>query len=278
MAISPVYLQFECIRKLQPHYHETFKLLAEHYGTILNNGNRINRTLYTLHNFDQHCTNMYKLISTIILNPNSSYTTDDGLTHEELYILNLAVLFHDISMAVNIHNNRKVHSRESAEYLEHQYLNTDSVLHTRSQLCHNDITALKVIIKAHSDIKGEDVVSEINGINDPELQNDMPSRAGSIRSKLLAGILRLADELDITNTRIGISTYESQLSNEDPDEAESIKHWNNLHCVKDIRNVAERTSMFSIITNDEYIHQQFESGDMPNVVKNLVDVEKKNTG
>ena len=241
------YKRLKCYTEMEDRYKQSFDRLVEHYGEILNNECPISRSLYTLHDFDKHCTNIYKIISNIILH------NMDFLTQKELYLLNISVLMHDISMSTDIHWDRKKHSKQSAIFIQNEIENSSSVLSGEKRqkiLSINDIHSIKNIIEAHSDIKDGSVPDNENGIYNSKLDF---KDAAEVNSKLLAAILRLADELDVTSDRIGDETFSNQLSDENEDERISKIHWENLHYFSQIKFDSEDTTKLLLFCDDDYL-------------------------
>lgn len=266
--INNSYQQTACYLNLDETQKKSLDRLVDHYGEILNQGCPIGNTLFTSHDFNTHCCDIYKIISKIIFCDNVT------ISKKELYILDLAVLFHDISMSIKLDWNRKCHSKESAEYVKKEYKNTSSLLHSESTktLTVNDVNALQHIITAHSDIKDGSVSDDKNGVGNPNLSSDMP---GGINGKLLAAILRLADELDITTDRLGSLVYAEQLSDNDESQAESKKHWKCLHYFSDVINDSEDLTRILLICDDIYITDNLD--DISNIVADMKKIIAKIT-
>ncbi|OUQ22674.1 hypothetical protein B5E77_16470 [Lachnoclostridium sp. An131] len=285
--IAPEYKDFECIKQLGV-YQEAFIKLVECYGQELNGGRIIiEDSVYTLHDFDHHCIEIYKIISDVLLDPKRAYSSP-GLTKRELYILDMAVLFHDISMSQDIMAKRESHSKSSADYVQELFDNTKSLFSKESQLTINELNALKAIIIAHSDIKDGTVPPEEQGLGATALSKPVPAKSGMIRPKLLAGILRLADELDVTNERLGCRSIEEslrkcqekfenmkmQLKVEEGEgllEAEyekyekyveSLSYWKNLYLFSEVRREMQDDTI-QLITDDRYIRELLEQGNTP---------------
>lgn len=284
MQINDEYKNIECIKKLKDQYKNAFFKIVEYYAPKLPEKLVKEGSAYTLHDFNHHCIDIYQIISDVILYPNMAYTSE-GLTDKELYILNLAVLFHDFGMDAYLNCGRKDHSRTSAEYIQEIYHAGDSVFRSQSMLNENEVKALRLIVMAHSDIKDGSIQADENGLNNPELRNDMPAQVGSIRAIFLASILRLADELDITVNRLGNNDIESQLNiikekkllkEEELSQngslhaqeelayfgalAESLEHWERLHFFSTIyRNNGSEEAVIQI--NDDFIKQCCDKGD-----------------
>lgn len=261
------YKNFKCINKMSDAYKKNLYNMVNHYGNILDKGNSINKIAFTLHDFSHHCFNIYKIISQSILQ-DTAYE-QSGLTDEELYILNLSVLFHDISMSNDLHFDRNKHSIQSADFIESEYQTKLSVLR-QSEIAKNQVNALKLIIIGHSDIKGSE---PRNTLEDDKLNDELPGKTEKIRGKLLAGILRLADELDITNSRIGNVDLDKEFNTDDNDEAESKRHWERLHFFKHIEENKEVPSVINLIIDDDYIMDH--EDDIPNIAKGIMEVNNK---
>ena len=137
------------------------------------------------------------------------------LKEHEIYLLDLAVLLHDIGMTQCTGIDRENHSGISAEMIEKAYQNPkDPITESKSQLGRNEIEALKRIVRAHSDMKNHPEGEENNGLKDLKLTNTMPGKTAQkvIRARFLADLLRMADELDITTRRLGKMEIEYELN------------------------------------------------------------------
>nr|WP_288724022.1 hypothetical protein [uncultured Sellimonas sp.] len=276
------YKEFACVKNLGNN-KDIFIKMVEHYGKDLYGKIIMDGSVYTIHDFNTHCVDIYKIISEVLLDPKRAYGSD-GLTEKELYILDMAVLFHDISMSQELATERGNHSEKAAEFVQKLYDTKDSMLHKEGNLSANEIKALKAIIKAHSDVKDGTVPDKERGLNDPKLTDNMPARSGKIRARLLAGILRLADELDITSERLGTMNIEENLKEirEEYNEIEmkiksgegeqlqeklkkykgyieSLSHWENLHLFSQVVRENQDDTVY-LITDEDYLRQQLEDG------------------
>ncbi len=244
----------------------SFDRLVDVYGEKLNSGNKMSTTLFTSHNFNNHCNNIIKIIDKIILN------RKEFLTDKEKYLLFISILFHDISMAVNIECDRKIHSVQSADYLKEEFKNTSSSLYLerdKNNLSQNDIIAISKIIIAHSDVKDGKVKDNENGI----FNKDLCYNNGDVKVKLLAAILRLADEMDITTDRLGSEEFAVQLSEDDDQQFISKQHWRNLHFFSNLQIDSEDISTLCLYCDDEYIRQY--NDDITNIGYNIGKVKEK---
>lgn len=287
--MSQDYLRFKCISNMPEDYQSKFQDIVTLYRPKLNMILFRGGSIYTMHDFEHHCMDLYKIISDYILNSNIAYSETVGaLTPRELFILNLAVLLHDVGMTKNIDFNRDNHSLKSGEIIREDYRNPANPLtETRSGLTINEIDELALIVQAHSDVKDGSIKSCENGLKNPELHNDMPAKIGRIRAKLLADILRMADELDVTTDRVSAFDIEcelekaadeyehiqSQQKTESDEEArkklqamlderkgavESLKHWKKLYYFKDIK-VREDGQAF-IVIDDKQVKREVDGG------------------
>ena len=229
------YKKLECYTYMPEKERICFDKLVEHYSHFLGEGKTENATAtrFTLHDFEHHCYDLFKYISEVILSK-VSYGSG-GLNSRELYILNLAVLFHDISLHLVEGCDRQKHARQSSEWVQDEYENQNTTFSDVCELAETEVYALCAIIMAHSDEKNGD---EKIGLENLELR-DYPAKEGVIRVKLVAGILRLADELDISTLRIGDRRFEGQLKK----LSEEYEQANNQYCTAvdvEIRNNAEQ--------------------------------------
>lgn len=266
--INRSYKETKCYQKLENNYQKALDSLIDFYGKKLNQGCPIGEILYTSHDFDKHCCNLYKIISDIF------FANDMALSQKELYILDLAVLFHDISMATNIRWDRRKHSKESADYVKEESKKIGTILQSEKgkTLTVNDLNALQHIITAHSDIKDGTVSANENGVKNPNLLSNMP---GNINGKLLAAILRLADELDVTSDRLGEQDFVEQLDENDEKQNESIKHWKVLNYFSAVKNDSENSTKLLLVCDDNYITDHLD--DVSNIISDIKFVVKKIT-
>lgn len=207
------YKRFKCIEKMGDEYKQRFEEIVSENAEILAIPIYENGSIYTEHDFDHHCCNLFRIISDLLLDDTAYSADGTGLNSRELYLLNIAVVLHDIGMFEKVDFDRKRHSLLSANKIEEKYrIPQDSLSEGKSGLSRNEIKALKRIVQAHSDVKDGSVSEEENGLKDRKLTNSMPGNQGKhIRARFLANVLRLADELDITNDRLGGADIEAEL-------------------------------------------------------------------
>jgi len=295
MTINIEYQEISCIHNMDLQYQEKFNEIVKQYAPKLPDKILLDNSAFTLHDFNNHCIDIYKIISEVLLYEELAYDENHGLTQKELFILNLAVLFHDIGMDV-LGANRKKHSLNSAQYLEAEYADSRSVFRQVSKLTKSEFYALKAIIIAHSDVKDGTVTSEENGLNSPQLCNHSAHPTGQIRTKFLAGILRIADELDVSSDRIGtgdivqqikegksklIKIKKTQTTNADTEAEikqwegyiESLEYWEKLQY---IINVKRENKKIILKIDDDYVQNGLdESKTVRSIANELVDIQRK---
>jgi orotate phosphoribosyltransferase len=191
---------------------------------------------FTPHDFSNHCNNIYKIISKDIFYKDvltkEKFQDNDvpEISSEAFYLLNIAVLFHDYSMT-NLKCNRLQHSAESAEMFRDFCKSNDFV--GRSILTPKQIKIVSSIIRAHCDIKeiidGKETVKE-KTLESSDLKVFVEGDSeNEIHVRFLAGILRLADELDLTEDRAGSEVEQINLLDEnDPEQKKSKQFWEKL--------------------------------------------------
>lgn len=267
------YKKIQCIEKMDEDYLDRFNSIVDEYAPKLSERVIMNGSAFTLHDFEHHCFDIYKIISEVLFDEELIYKADYGISQRELFILNLAVLFHDIGMFNVLGATRENHSIKSAYFVQKEYDDSRSVFKKKSDLTVNELKALKAIIIAHSDVKDRTVEDKENGMKSPDLK-DYNAKEGKIRAKFLAGVLRLADELDVSSDRLGSGEIEQQIEEgikqyeelKKHDELEanrkelekwqgfmvSLEHWKRLHLISSVqRNEDGKTIELQV--DDDYI-------------------------
>ncbi len=232
-------------------YKKSFDRLAEVYGEELNSQNiNAGNSLFTLHNFDHHCHNIYKIIDKFFSNSLDFFIKNNNTKY--IFKLYLSVLFHDIGMT-DFNLDRNSHSKKSAKEVERLWNNFDSALHKERAgniLDGNDIDEIKLIILAHSDIKDNTVSDDENGLLNPEFD-----KYDEI-IKVLAGVLRIADEFDCDETRLGPELRVNQLNTADPVQKFSKECWDKLKCIKKLEYAKNDTRVILLRLNNEFVFGQ----------------------
>jgi hypothetical protein len=212
-------------------HRRIWNALKDCYAQQLNKGSLIPEVLFTPHDYTHHCCNIYYILSNFLLSENSYSIIEEV----ELFVLNAAVLFHDISMS-KAGCSRDKHATESVEYLRKERENGRC-----RNLVELDVDTFECIcslILAHSDDKTFGNCTEKHIESLPE---DSPPDQ---RLKILAGILRLADELDVSSRRLDRGRFadfrealSSTLVLDRPDIEilqESLKHWDRCNYIRKI--------------------------------------------
>lgn len=267
------YKTIQCIEKMEKEYFDRFEEIVKEYSVKLSDRVIMNGSAFTLHDFEHHCFNIYKIISEILFDEELIYKHDYGISQRELFVLNLSVLFHDIGMYNVLGATRENHSLKSAEYIQKEYDDSRSVLRKKADLTNNELKALKSIVAAHSDIKDGSVKDEYNGMKSLDLK-DYTAKQGKIRARFLAGVLRLADELDISSDRLGTGEIEQQIeegiekyeklrksadtgvNQKELEQWEgfriSLEHWKRLHLISSVQRNADGKTI-EILIDDDYV-------------------------
>ena len=282
------YLKYKCVQKMSSEDINRFKKIVQQYAGRLNETDASNGKIYTLHDFNHHCRNLYRIISEDILADNAY--GDDGLTDRELYILNIAVLLHDIGLKDKVYIDRERHAKLSAKIIEDEYArNYSAISEAESNLSQNDIYALSAIVEAHSDDKSEMIIK--CALDNKELTNDMVGSFGQIRAHFLANILRMADELDITTERLGgfniiqeLEEAKKQLIKEEVNEGEkiqnyknavgSLEHWKRLLYFSEI--YSDESGTVHAVMDKHYIGRVIEGGgSLDEIISQTKKIRKK---
>ena len=284
-SVNENYKKLPCYKKMQSDNKKAFDSLAAYYGTLLNKGPDRGITLYTTHDFDHHCFDLYRIISLYLVGDAGL----EQLNSEELYLLNLSVLLHDISMCKGGYEkgkptafNRDIHSLQSEQWIRHEYSTEKSHLNEHG-LSKTQIDMICMICKAHSDLKGHK--DGPGGLSDPNLPYKKTGTTEEIRVKALAGILRMADELDVTSDRLINSDKTDSLildagNDKRPEvqqfaasDKESIKHFQRLKLVDELEK--RDTSTLVLMLNSDQAQKRIDEGDELNLTDDLAAIREK---
>ena len=170
-----------------------------------------------------------------------------------------------------------------------------------TDLTPSEIKALKAIVVAHSNVKDGTVNSQENGLNSPMLKEYDAKDGKPIRTKFLAGVLRLADELDVSSERVGQGDLEQQIeegkkkyeklkesaqTEKQKKELErwdkyfdSLKHWKKLHLILSVKRSQDGETI-ELIVDDEYVERCLDGGNTEkalarDLVEIYLEIEKK---
>lgn len=249
MSINTDYQYRDFFLKMEEKYQKEFSKLAIHYGNYINTLNiNAGKTLYTRHDFDVHCINIYQIIDDLFIE-SFNFLTPHSDT-KNIFKLYLAILLHDVGMT-DFNINRDAHSKKSVDYVMEQWENSSSPLHNlrvNNILNQNDIYDICLMILAHSDIKDGSIDESCNGLSNPKFAD-----CRSDRIIIMAAILRLADELDCSASRLGDERRIEQLDQSDPEQKKSLEHWDKLHCISRVYMSNEDNRYIVLELNDYYV-------------------------
>lgn len=284
-VISMKYQQLPCYDKMDEQDQKIFDKLADHYGRMLNEGAKRTLTIYTAHDFDHHCFDLYRIISLYLLNVRGI----QELTSEERYLLNISVLLHDMSMCKGGYENgsstpfnREIHSLQSAQWIRHEYESEGRPLN-ESGLTSSQIEMICSICQAHSDLKDR---ADSSGLFAPDLEYMKTGDTGAIRVKALAGILRIADELDVSSHRLRNPNEIDALLTESSDDEqpevkefikrdrESVKHFRRLLLIVDLEKTKNITEI-ALKLDSAQVQKRLDASDELNLVDDLRKVLNK---
>lgn len=260
MEIDEVLYEFSCIKKMGRSYFLKWENIKNHYAPLLDQGPIRRPIAYTYHDYTHHCFDVYKIVDRVILfNPQ--------LSEQEWFLLNTAILLHDFSMTF-ANFNRLIHSKQSADWLLKQ-MDSDTVL--KSNLNQNEAEAIALIIQAHSDCKGiengKEKIEQFTLENEKIVDLMDCDGAFDVHVRFLAAILRIADECDVTCSRLRTADFES-LDETDVEQRNSIEQWLRLKCFKRISRNREN---LELVVDDRYVqnHSQ-EISDIERRIKKVV--------
>lgn len=246
MEIDQELYKLSCINKMGEQYIRKWENIKEQYAERLDRGAVHKPIAYTLHDYMHHCFNIYKIVDKVIL-------FKPSLSEQEWFILNTAILLHDISMS-SVNFDRLIHSKQSADWLLDQMEN-DTVI--KSNLNPSEAEAVALIIQAHSDCKrnvhGKEEIEQYTLENEKmeELMNC--SGADDVHVMFLAAVLRIADECDVTRDRVGTVDFEG-LDETDKEQGYSKEQWLQLKCFK---SIARKGDQLELTVDDIYVQRHF---------------------
>ena len=179
-------------------------------------------TDFTPHAFSHIC-DLYNIISTIFVEP----IQDDKakFNSKELLMLNLGVYFHDVGMHQKLldEETRSQHAKIAADKAK-EFLNDYFSTKEKSSVC--GTTGIEFIAKicgSHSNTNGGD--DDLNISNLEVCYQPLETAQIYIRLRLIAAVLRMADELDICNSRVETAIHTKSNSSMPEDVQISDMHW-----------------------------------------------------
>lgn len=265
MEIDKELYQLPCIKEMGDSYFKKWENIKNQYAPILDRGPIYRPIAYTHHDYSHHCYNIYKIVCKVILH-------EPKLSKQECFILNVAILLHDYSMTLP-NFERLTHSKQSADWLLEQ-MDKDTVL--RENLNSSEAEAIALIIEAHSDCKkivGDREEIEQFTLENVEIQDEMDcDGAQNVQVKFLAAVLRIADECDVTRSRLGTDSF-GRLDENDNEQRYSKEQWLQLKCFKSLNRKGET---LELIIDDKYVNNHDnEKEDIERRVKKVVSKIRK---
>lgn len=264
MGVIESLTKLDSIKKMGDRYNNIWMRLTNRYAKRLDESPILKKVAYTNHDFSHHCKDIYVLIDSVLLK-------NIRLTEEEYFVLAVAVLMHDISMTKE-NCDRLCHSEQSAKYIQEEVDKGEDVW---KDVPIQHISIIKQVVEAHSDLK-EKTANGKTKIVKYTLQETSDVQKGELAEKIhvkwLAGILRLADELDVTNSRMqsGENRYEN-LSTEDAEERESGICWEQLNYFKEVEKSG---AIIKLIINDQYLNTHIDDN-RGNIIQHIKNVHQK---
>jgi hypothetical protein len=205
---------FEYLSLLKDDYFEKWKLMYDAYKSDLSVPSNVQTIGYTPHDFDHHIKSLYEIFENGLL-------TNADLNDLEIFCLYTATLFHDIGMHINS-DERHRHSLIGQNWFMDKYNIQDSPVHRCIK--HTRMAAIiSDIIFAHADIKNDkndEIVERTFSVVLEKHINHPTFNRTEVRVGLLAALLRLADELDIQESRVKLIDFLTRNIN-----PESFRHW-----------------------------------------------------
>ena len=267
--------KLKCIKALQGNNNDEYfhKWIAFRtvYQPILDEGAYSSEVKYNTHNYSTHCVNIYKNIDKLI-----DWNSDNKPTVEELFYLDVAVILHDLCMAV-MPQKRPQHSKEAYEIILNK-INSPDRNEINGLLKLSEAECIAEIILGHSDVKVEEKSEDTIKYLIDKYRGYVESEYETNRICHLAVILRLADELDVTYDRINRKFTEMSFDTEDENDRVSMKHYRKLQLVKKITQDKDENNRLILEINDKEFG--IESGDDEDLiaeVKNKIESELQNT-
>ncbi len=260
---------FECFFTIQEmkdrsrDLYDKWVNLVKEYRDVLDNGSYVSDKGYTPHDFSHHCKNIYHNLS-ILLSGYKNYFNE-----EELFILNIAVILHDIYMAFDP-SKRETHSFEAKEYIIKQVYTVPQSVMARN-ISKQQAMAIGLVVLGHSNLKSKE--SEENTIN-IVLRDGKNVQGGGgkvLKIPALAALLRLADELDITSKRIEGTRRPEHKINED-----SIEYWENCNLFSEVNLDSTSNKIINLVVDDNFIAVHNEKGnDTINIRKIALKIQRE---
>lgn len=249
--------------------YNKFESLLQAYEPFINSGALVKEVGYTPHDVDNHCTNIYRILSDIL--PNEFYQKSSN--GENLFILIVGTLLHDYAMAISVDNeSRREHSKKARELVLAEIYSSDMTV-MRANIPRDFAEALGDIIYAHSDIKNQKNEVIVNTFNEiVEKYNEEGLSKGNnefLNVPYLAAVLRLADELDMDYNRIILVGYEKKYNTED-----SKSYFDKCMLFKKVK-VNPKNERELLLEVDEHVFESLDESKKPTAAAQIVQAYEK---
>lgn len=234
-----------------------WKTIRDQYRSNLNSGAYRQDRAFTPHDYDKHCIDIYTILESILL---KDFIPNDDFNVEHLFILNTAVILHDIYMAFNP-DVRDSHSECARDFVIKQQQELRLPLNSDQAKCVGDV------ILGHSDLK-DPQISTIDMLQ--ERGKSLTGQMGKkINVRLLSALLRLADELDENSRRIqGVDKCLYGIVEGD----DSWPHWRKCELLHFPTVNDDDNRIINLNINNELIRA---SGNYPTDIKILIKLKDK---
>ena len=166
----------------------------------------------------------------------------------------------------------------SAEWIQHEFDQGDKPL-SEYGLTAEQVEIICDICRAHSSVEDR---KETTGLFAPELSYKKDGHTGKIRVKALAGIVRIADELDVARNRLKrADEMDRLLTAADDDRAEvqmfirenenSRKHFRRLLLIRSLERCEENTTQIALKLDMGQVEKRRMAGAAEKLVDDLDD-------
>jgi len=252
---------FKCIAKMRGEgdYFERWNAIRSIWAPRLDKGPVSQKEDYTPHNHTDHNVGIYKILSEVLI-PDQAY--DLELNVENLFVLNVAVLLHDLMMTY-VPSARSEHGQTAKAYILTEFRKENFNIKAF------ELEAIADVILGHTDIKGDSGNIAIEAMDLlPQNLEDCPTGVlGKINTPVLAALLRLADELDIHTGRIESFHHERREI-----KPTSKPHWRKCEILKYPEKKRHDVTVIQLVANSSVI---MADSNLDNDVPLLIEVRNK---
>ncbi len=250
------------IVKAMGEYLQRYKSFRDIIAPQLQETADIDGDIFTSHGYS-HCVRIFRQLNNLLEDHEPFFAE---IKEEELFCLGLAVLLHDLIMTKQP-ELRMSHSVEAQKTIRKEFEGLkDSFL--TINLSDSVVDAIADIVYAHSDVKDKN-----GNITEKTLEVVMEKieqgESGTIRTHILAALLRFGDELDCTSAR----TNDCQKL-VDKTKVSNNSHWRKCALIRGIQPPGPSRTNIELKINDFILR---ESDDKDNDLKHIYQVLEKLT-